>query len=120
MNNTEKIKKELRRDWSIQGFSAVPIFLTTAAWSGMLMKKVLGFGYFEFIFNYKNGYGEMFYLKADFRRLWRIIKKKMESDTSYLYKIKKLYQKIFSKYLKLFKQIDQFDLSIVDNGKLLN
>ena len=73
MSNFEKIEKALKKDWYIQGFNAVPIFLNHAAYSGFTMKQELGFGYSEFLFHYQNGYGEMWYLNSDFRRIWQAV-----------------------------------------------
>lgn len=119
MNKVEIFKKELKKDWYIQGFSAFPVYLNSAAQSGFVMKKELGFGYTKLIFNYKNGYGEMWYLASDFPRIWRIIKKKLKQNSKYLQQTKKRYEENFRKYEKLFSSIDNSRFSNISDEKLL-
>ncbi|OGZ27633.1 MAG: hypothetical protein A2427_02690 [Candidatus Nealsonbacteria bacterium RIFOXYC1_FULL_40_7] len=118
MDKIEIFKKALEKDWYIQGFNAVPLFLNLPASSGFYMKDELGFGYSQFFFSYKEGYGEMGYLNADLERLWGIIKSKIKENPEYLKEIKKRYEEIFSKRHSLFKKIDE-GFSDVTDGDLL-
>lgn len=113
-------KRELKKDWYIQGFNANSIFLNSSARSGFTMKKVLGFGYNSFIFNYKDGYGEMWYLNSDLERIWKIIKSKLEKNPNYLKQVYKKYKKIFDRDDKFFKKLDKTILSKTKNEDLLD
>ena len=105
MSNFEKIEKALKKDWYIQGFNAVPIFLNHAAYSGFTMKQELGFGYSEFLFHYQNGYGEMWYLNSDFRRIWQAVKEELRADPSYLIKLKRRYTQRWRSFNQVYAQI---------------
>ncbi len=119
MKKISALKKELRKDWYIQGFNSYPAFLNSAARSGFVMKKELGFGYTEFIFNYKDGFGEMWYLVSDFSRIWKIIKLKLKQNPKYLRQVKKRYEEIFEKNEKLFSKIGNSQLSKLSDEELI-
>ncbi len=104
------IEKFLKKGWYIQGFNAVPIYIMLAAVSGFTMRKKLGFGYQVYTFNFKNKYGEMGYLEEDFRRIWRIIKRKLKINPDYLTEMKKLYDDEFKDYENIFEKIDRINL----------
>lgn len=112
-------QKYLRRPWYVQGFSAVPIFLSTAAISGTWMKKYLGFGYRHFLFSYYDGYGEMAYDPGDFKRLWKIIKEKLRRDSKYLEKIKALYFRNLQRYQPFLRQVRSAKLADLSEAALL-
>ena len=67
------IRGSLSRDWVNYSASAVPLFLNLTAYSGFVMKKIIGYGYRGFLFIYQDGYGEMNYLTSDFKRIWNTI-----------------------------------------------
>jgi len=120
INNDYKLFKQyLKRDWYIQGFSAVPLFLSTAAMSGTFMKRYLGFGYRHFLFNYHNGYGEMAYDPEDFKNIWLVIKKKIAVNPSYLKDIKRLYHQNLNQFKPFFKKIKQTDLTKLSEQEII-
>jgi len=118
-NDYQLFKKYLQRDWSIQGFSAVPIFLSTAAMSGTYMKKYLGFGYRHFLFNYHKGYGEMAYDPEDFKNIWLIVNEKIAINSSYLKDVKKLYHQNLNQYKPFFQKIKQTDLAKLNEQEII-
>lgn len=115
----KKIKKYLSKDWYVQGFNAVPIFLNLAAYSGMEMKKYFGFGYSAFIHNFKKGYGEMWYLKNDFRRIWKNIKEEISKDPGYLAKVKKDYFSILKKNEKILANFNWEEINNLDDIEII-
>lgn len=117
--NYEKFHQALKEDWYTQGFSAVPIFLNHAAWSGIIMKEKLGFGYTEYIFHYKNNYGELSYLHDDIDNIWQQVKNKLLKDPRYLEKIKKEYLAIFNQASEIFIEIDKQILEKVSDNILI-
>lgn len=119
INNIE-IKKFLNQDWYVQGFNAVPIFLNPAVWSGVEMKKELGFSYSNFFATYKNGYGEVGYLNSDFKRIWKIVKNKIKNDPEYIEKVRVKYISKFRNHENLFKIIDRINLRGVSDEKLVD
>jgi phosphohistidine swiveling domain-containing protein len=112
-------KKYLKRDWYVQGFSAVPLFLSTAAMSGTIMKKYLGFGYRHFLFNYRGAYGEMAYDRQDFKTIWRLVKKKLSADPGYLKKIKSLYYQNLRRYQPLARKIRRSGIEKWPNQEII-
>lgn len=117
--NFNFFEKSLKRDWYVQGFNGVPIFLNLAAYSGISMKKILGYGYKSFAHNYSNdGYGEMYYLNSDFKKLWAIIKNKIAKSPDYLIGLRKRYGQIFSEHEKMFREIKKSDLKKINDKKL--
>jgi len=103
MNKIQKFKKALRISWYIQGFNATPLYLNHAGISGFTMKKLVGFGYKHFMYNYKDGYGEMYYDPTDLQNIWKKTKQKLKKDAGYLNKLKKDYEKIFNLHEKKFE-----------------
>lgn len=103
----ERLSKLLNRQWDTQGFNAVPIFLNHAAYSGLTMKRRFKIGYTHFIFQYKNGFGQMYYDPKDFLRLWEFSKQKLNKDPNFISKIKKEYEIQFSEYLKYFQTVPE-------------
>jgi phosphohistidine swiveling domain-containing protein len=81
----------IKKDWYTQGFNAVPLYLGLTGYSGIVMKKQLGYGYSSFLYHYQNRYGEMSYLNSDLARLWGIIKKKISERPEYLRQIRERY-----------------------------
>ncbi|MDD4902066.1 MAG: PEP-utilizing enzyme [Patescibacteria group bacterium] len=119
MGKINLLKRALKKDWYVQGFNAVPSFLNLPAYSGFAMKRELGFGYSMFIHNYANGYGEMWYLADDFRRIWGIVKNKLKRNPDYLKQQKRRYSQIFQPHRALFKKIDRLDLKKIFQGELM-
>lgn len=119
MVNLKHFQTVLEKDWYIQGFNAVPLFLNVSAWSGIAMKKELGFGYTAFLHNYHDGYCEMGYLNSDFKRIWNIVKRRLSKDSFYLKKVKKRYEYIFKDHEKLFKKIDKLALKKINDEEFL-
>jgi phosphoenolpyruvate synthase/pyruvate phosphate dikinase len=117
--NYKQFQKAFKKDWYIQGFNAMPLFLNAAAISGMTMKKILGYGYSSFIFHYHRGYSEMGYLNSDFKKLWRIIKRKILKDPRYLEKIKKKQNKIVQQNKEILKKIDKLNLKQIREDELM-
>lgn len=89
--------KQIQKNWYPMSADAVPLFLNTTSFSGMVMGKILGYGYRSFILRFDKKYGTMHYLKSDLKRLWKIIQGKVKNDPSYLKKVKKRYEEIFQK-----------------------
>lgn len=109
MEKLQRFEQAMKREWYTQGFNAVPIFLNHAAWSGMVMKKDVGYGYTHFFYRYQDGYGEMSYDPQDFKRIWRIIKRKLKADPGYLKKLKKRYKRMRLDYRQFFTRLDRLD-----------
>ena len=108
MNSKEKIKflrKVVKKSWIPMCGSAVPLYCTTVALSGFLMKEYLGISYTQFIFYYKNDYGEGNYLSSDFKNLWKIMSYRLYKSPDYLKNIKSRYDKIFSSYNSFYYKI---------------
>ncbi|MFA5886271.1 MAG: PEP-utilizing enzyme [Patescibacteria group bacterium] len=118
-NDYQLFKRYLKRDWYVQGFSAVPLFLSTAAISGTFMKRYLGFGYRHFLFSYHDGYGEMAYDPADFKHVWRMVKRRLKADPTYLKKIKALYFRNLRRYQSFLKKLQPAILARVSDQELL-
>lgn len=118
MKMNKQFSDALKRDWSIQGFNARPLYLNTAARSGIAMKKSLGFGYTQFLFHYKEGYGEMGYLKNDLIRLWRVIRKKISHNPRYLLLAKKRYEKTFQRHDQFFIKLTSARLARLSDSAL--
>jgi len=112
-------KDYLQRDWYVQGFPAVPLFLSVAAESGIFMKKDLGFSYRHFLFNCHDTYGEMAYDPADFRRVWRIVKRKIKNNHRYLQEVKVLYHRNLRRYQPDVRQAQSASLKRISDLKLL-
>lgn len=127
MNIDQKFIEAFKKDWYIQGFNAYPLFLNRAGISGFEMEKVLGFGYSLMLYYYeqvpssgsKNGYCEMHYLNDDLKRIWQKVKENLKKDPHYVEKIAVIYFEIFKKHEKLFKRIDTFNLSNLNESQLL-
>jgi len=113
-------KEYLARDWYVQGFSAVPLFLSTAAMSGTFMKKYLGFGYRHFLFNYHRGYGEMAYDPQDFKHIWRAVKGELAVNKNYLRKIKALFYKNLLRYQPFLKKVQAGNLGRLSDRELID
>ncbi|RJO59182.1 hypothetical protein C4546_03590 [Candidatus Parcubacteria bacterium] len=83
------------------------------------MKKVLGYGYTNFLYRVKQGYGEVFYLYSDFPRLWKLIKKQTTRKKNYLKILKQIYEKTYQQQLKFYRSISAESLRRADDAKLL-
>ncbi len=105
--------------WYIQGVNGVPIFLTTAAWSGITMEKVVGYRFTHFLFHYKEGYGEMHYDPADLKRLWKIIQDKILADSDYLVGMRNVYDSVFEHHRTFFHEVETSDITQLSDSKLL-
>lgn len=119
MTNFSKIKKSLSQERYVQGFNAVPMFLSCPAWSCFVMKKDLGYSYDHMLFRYQKGYAEMNYFQDDLQRIWQIIKNKLQQDPGYLKSIKKKYEANFQRHRHLYAILDKIDLKTVSDRKLL-
>jgi len=118
MDIFNQFKKELARDWFVQGFSALPTYLNHAAYSGFKIHKILGFGYTIFLFNYKGDYGEMCYYKKDLKDVFKRVKLELKKDPAYLKKLKARYEKIFSKHEIFFEKLDNYNLRKASEDEL--
>jgi len=112
-------KKYLRRPWYIQGFSAVPVFLSITGESGIFMKKYLGFNYRHFLFHYRHSYGEMAYDPLDFKRIWHEVKTKLANQPGYLQIVKKEYLRNVQKYQPLLEQLNVSRLNKLNDSELV-
>ncbi|MBU4370228.1 hypothetical protein KKG58_05800 [Patescibacteria group bacterium] len=61
----------------------------------------------------------MGYLNSDFQRIWKIVKKKIATDSKYLEKIQRKYNLIFQDHKRIFRQINKLNLKTIDNTKLM-
>ncbi|MFA5183990.1 MAG: PEP-utilizing enzyme [Patescibacteria group bacterium] len=118
-NDYQLFKQYLKRDWYVQGFSAVPLFLSTAAISGTFMKKYLGFGYRHFLFSYHNGYGEMAYDPADLKHVWLIVKKKLSVNPGYLKEVKALYYQNLRRFQPFLQKVQHADLTRLNDREII-
>ncbi|MFH1207178.1 MAG: PEP-utilizing enzyme [Patescibacteria group bacterium] len=119
MTSLQKIKKSIKKDWYIQGFNAVPLYLGPSAISGIHMAKDLGFGYSAFLFHYQNGYGEMAYLNTDIKKIWQTVRRKMIRDRKYLEKVKRLYYSKIKSVSALQVRIWRLDLKKLSEKELV-
>ncbi len=108
----------LQKEWYIQGFNAAPVFLNHAAYSGMVMRKKLGFGYSAFIFDYKERYGEMWYLPSDFILVWGKVKERIGRDPDYLEHVKQTYERDFSAHLDTLRNASPERLGNIGDNEL--
>ncbi|MFA5107211.1 MAG: hypothetical protein WC497_02675 [Patescibacteria group bacterium] len=67
MTSKQKISEALKEDWYIQGFNAVPAFITPSAWSGFALMAQEGFGYTKFFFIFRTNTAKC----ITGRRIWR-------------------------------------------------
>ncbi|MFA4941033.1 MAG: PEP-utilizing enzyme [Patescibacteria group bacterium] len=118
MDILNQFRKELARDWFVQGFSALPTYLNHAAYSGFKIRKILGFGYTIFLFNYKGDYGEMYYYKKDLKDVFKRIKLELKKDPDYLKKLKIRYEKNFFEHEIFFEKLNNYDLKKVSEDEL--
>jgi phosphoenolpyruvate synthase/pyruvate phosphate dikinase len=119
MNTTNYFKRAIKRDWYIQGFNAVPLFLGLSAASGISMKWHLGYGYTSYLFHYRQGYGEMGYLSDDFVNIWQTIKRRLQRNRQYLKQARQKYNQRMEEILALNKEIDQLNLKRLDERQLI-
>ncbi|MDZ4385502.1 MAG: PEP-utilizing enzyme [Candidatus Moranbacteria bacterium] len=118
MNRTD-LEAVFKKDWYIQGFNGVPIFLNSCAASMVPMKKYLGYGYTGFICIYQDDYCEYGYLHSDLADVWRQAKKKIEENKNYLVKIKKHYEEVFKKHQAMFDNTGIGEIGRMDDEELL-
>jgi len=119
MNTENYFRKLFKEEACIQGLNAVPYFVNTSSCGGVILKKILGYGYSVFIYDHKNDYFEGHYSKADFARIWNIIKDKIKKDPNYLKKVKKDYEKKFASHKKFFRKINELNLTKVSDNELI-
>jgi len=93
-----KILKTIKNtDWDIQTFNGLPLYLICAAGpTGWMLKKAVGENYRHFLFQFYDGRGEMFYDKADLKRIGAAYYKKIK-NIEHLAKLKYLYNLAFKK-----------------------
>jgi len=118
--NFKIFKDYLKLDWYIQGFPAVPLFLSVAAESGISMEEELGFCYSHFLFNYYDNYGEMAYDCVDLERIWIIVKEKLQNNPKYLEEVKSSYRSNLRKYEPFLDIVKKNKLKNLDDEDLLN
>lgn len=110
-NMEEVFKKALETEWYVQGFNAVPIFISGAALCGFPMNDKLGFAYKQFLFVHQDGYIEMCYRKDDLARLWKVIEGKMQENPEYLYEVREMYEEhcaeVFAKFNAAAKNMSE-------------
>jgi len=114
------LEMALEKDWYIQGFNGVPIFLNSCAASLVPMKKHLGYGYSGFICSYQDDYCEYGYLQSDLADVWMQAKKKIGEDNDYLVKIKNRYEEIFKKHREMFDSVGAGEVALMDDVGLLD
>jgi len=91
------LKKIQASDWDIQNFSGLPLYLICAAGpTGWMLKKAVGVNYRHFFFQFQGGHAEMFYDKADLKRVGNAYYKKIK-NLKQLAKLKRLYNLTFKK-----------------------
>jgi len=122
LNKTQQLslaKRTIKKDWYIQGFNARPLFLNHGAYSGLILKDELGYGYSTFTFNYQDDYGEMGYLSADFKKIWQEVKKKLARNVNYLSEVKIKYDQKFKSFSPTFAEVLTLKAKKVDQRELL-
>lgn len=117
--NQEKLKSIFKKDWYIQGFNGVPIFLNSCAASLVPMKERLGYGYSGFICGYQDDYCEYGYLHSDLVGVWAEAKKRIKEDGNYLMKIKSQYEEIFKGHAMMFDKIGVREIGQMDDAEIL-
>ncbi|MFA5051977.1 MAG: PEP-utilizing enzyme [Patescibacteria group bacterium] len=119
MSVQRNIRRVISRDWYIQGFNSVPLFLASSAVSGIYMADDLGYGYSAFVFHYRNGYGEMAYLNSDIRRIWLTVTKRLSRDADYLKKCRQRYEKKVQSVQVLQRKMDRYNIRVLTDTALL-
>lgn len=119
MNDERLLRTAIKKDWYIQGFNAVPLFLASSAVSGIYMKSDLGFGYTAYLFHYQDGYGEMAYLNSDIRNIWQRVEGRLRRDDTYLKKCRNIYLAKIKKVSALQKRINGLEIRSIDDKALI-
>ncbi len=119
MNAQQKIKQVIKKDWYIQGFNAIPLYLASSAVSGIYMARDLGYGYTQYLFHYQDGYGEMAYLNSDIKKIWQTVRRKLISDRNYLEKVRRLYYLKIQSVSALQKKISHLDFNKLSEKELI-
>lgn len=114
------LEMALEKDWYIQGFNGVPIFLNSCAASMVPMKKHLGYGYTGFICGYQDDYCEYGYLHSDLADVWRQAKMRIGEDKDYLVKIKKYYEEVFKNHQAMFDNTGIGEIGRMNDSELLD
>lgn len=118
--DTYKIcRQALKEKWYIQGFNGLPVFLNSAAYSGLLIEKELGFSYQKYFLDYQGDYCEVGYLQSDLDNIWRAVKKELTRDHNYLQKVKRGYNETFRSYENLFASIGSSQLKKLIDSELV-
>ena len=118
MTSKQKIGEALKEDWYIQGFNAVPAFITPSAWSGFALIVQEGFGYTKFLFHFQNEYCEMHYWQKDLARLWQIVERKLARQPRYLEQMKRRHEQRFQEFRATFSVIDKTALGNISEADL--
>lgn len=116
----EQIKALVADDWYIQALPARPLFLNSAAVSGIRMGKILGIEYKKFLIHYRHDYAEGCYWQPDMDRLWREFYSRFQRDSKYLSGVKSLYIKNLEKYSSVNKYLEPNILKSLPEKKLLH
>lgn len=103
-----------------QGVSSVPLYLMACSRSGFTMEPDLGYQFRYFCHTFKQGYGEMLYPMSELRRLWGIIKEKMENNHDYLSEVKTKYEENLKPIHQLFDLMLKTDLSTLTDEGLMD
>ncbi len=117
--NIDVFKNALAEDRFKQKGSVTPLYLLGAGMSGFNIKPILGYGYTDFLYIYKESYGEMHYLIRDFNDMWQIIKAKLAHNPHYLAQVRRDYQDRLVEHEDLYHMIDKTDLSALNDTELL-
>lgn len=110
------IKEIMKKRWYAQGFNCTPILLLPCGSSGFYLNEVLGDSFKNFMYEYKNEFGKMYYPIDDLERLCEIIIEKLEKDKDFLKKTKAEYEKEFWFY---FNKIINIDLSKLSDEEII-
>lgn len=106
--------------WYVQGCSATPIHLMSAARSTVFMKEKLGFTFSAFIYDVKEENARMMYKISDLERLSSIFLEKLKRNSKYFEEIKKIYDEDMKLSYKFYSEVDSGKLGDLSDQELFS
>ena len=99
MNKNQIIKYLLSEPKIIQRAPIYPIFVLVIGDTALHLRKYLTKTYTGFVIRFKEGFGDLCYIKSDFASVLRAVEKEIKKDPDFLKKFKKLYETQFKQSL---------------------
>ncbi|MFH1053701.1 MAG: PEP-utilizing enzyme [Candidatus Woesearchaeota archaeon] len=111
-------EQALKEKWYGQGLNATPLLVGSAAGPAKSMLDHTGLIYQNFLFLFKEDWGEMNYYVKDLETLGKEFVKRVEQDSDYFKKIKVIYNKQMNESNKFFETIKNSDLSKLSEDEI--